>query len=103
MIEKKKELAAKCKQEKRARWMELKEIEEERLRVKASAEACLMEIEERKAKVEERRHAIEKERLKIEAEKEMNKRKEQKQRIIFMDARGMDDMARKYWELTRGA
>lgn len=38
----------------------------------------------------------------IEAKTEMNKRKEQEQRIMLMDARGVDDMSIYYWGLTRG-
>lgn len=68
-------MAAERKLEKMARWMELKVMEDERLRVKALAEAHLMEVEERKVRAGERRLAIEEQRLAIETQVEMNKRR----------------------------
>jgi hypothetical protein len=87
MVETKKALAAERRDEKAARWAELKAMEEEKWKKK-------MEIEERRTLAEERRVALEEER--IAKEKEIDERA-----IMFMDPSNMDATARKYWELTR--
>lgn len=53
--------------------------------MKAIDDARLVEFDERNAKVEECRFAIEEERLRIKAMKQMNKRQEHEQRVMFMD------------------
>jgi hypothetical protein len=87
MVETKKALAAERRDEKAARWGELKAMEQEKWKKK-------MEAEERRALAEERRVRIEEE--SIAKEKEVDERA-----IMFMDPSNMDAMARKYWELTR--
>ncbi|KAM0900421.1 hypothetical protein ACQ4PT_020672 [Festuca glaucescens] len=80
IIKIKKALAAEHKEEKAARWSELKSMEDEKWRSKLAAE-------DRKVNAEERRLAKEK--------------KAEEHAIIFMDPNTMDAKARRYWELTR--
>lgn len=87
MIETKKALAAERKEEKAARWNELKLMEDEKWRSKLAAK-------ERKLK-EERRLPPEEEML-------WNQKKVEEHAIMFMNPTTMDDTAKKFWELTRG-
>ncbi|KAE8814756.1 hypothetical protein D1007_07993 [Hordeum vulgare] len=77
-----------------------KEIEERR-----QAEERKVAAEERRAADEERRAAAEEKLAEIEERKvsneEMLKRIEQEQNIIFMDASGLDEKGRAYYELCR--
>uniref|UniRef100_R7W2R5 60S ribosomal protein L36a n=1 Tax=Aegilops tauschii TaxID=37682 RepID=R7W2R5_AEGTA len=88
MIETKKMMAAERKEGKMARWNELKALEDEKWKAKSVAE-------ERKLKVEERKLALEEERIR-------NAKKAEERAIMFMNPNIMDEIARKYWELTRG-
>ena len=88
MIETKKVLAAERKEEKMARWNELKVLEDEKWKTK-------LVFEERKLKAEERRLALEEERIR-------DAKKAEERAIMFMNPNTMDETARKYWELTRG-
>ncbi|KAM0866114.1 hypothetical protein ACQ4PT_042831 [Festuca glaucescens] len=87
IIKIKKALVAEHKEEKAARWSELKSMEDEKWRSKLAAE-------ERKVNAEERRLALEDERFAKE-------KKAEERAIIFMDPNTMDAKARRYWELTR--
>ena len=87
MVESKKALAAKRKEDGTAKWNELKCLEDEKWRSKLVAE-------ERKVKQEERRIALKEERL-------AKDKKAEERVIMFMDPNAMDATARKYWELTR--
>ncbi|KAI5001615.1 hypothetical protein ZWY2020_026265 [Hordeum vulgare] len=77
-----------------------KEIEERR-----QAEERKVAAEERRAAAEERRAAAEEKLAEIKERKvsneEMLKRIEQEQKIMFMDASGLDEKGRAYYELCR--
>ena len=88
MIETKKVLAAERKEEKMARWNELKVLEDEKWKAKLAAE-------ERKLKAKDRRLAHEEERI-------HDAKRTEEPAIMFMILNTMDETARKYWELTRG-
>ena len=88
IIKANKVLATERKEDKMARWNELKAFEDEKWKTKLAAE-------ERKLKVEERRLALGKERI-----RDANKVEECA--MMFMNSNTMDETARKYWELTRG-
>ena len=81
-------LAAERKEEKMARWNELKMLEDEKWKAKLA-------VEERKVKAEERRLALEEKRI-------HDARKAKERTIMFVNPNTMDETARKYWELTRG-
>ena len=88
MNETKKVLAAERKEDKMARWNELKVLQDEKWKAKLAAE-------ERKLKAEERRLALDEERIR-------DAKKAEERAIMFMNPNTMDETDRKYWELTRG-
>lgn len=88
MIETKKVLAAEHKEDKMARWNELKAFENEKWKTKLADG-------ERKLKAEERRLALEEERI-------CDAKKDKECAIMFINPNTMDETERKYWELTRG-
>ncbi|XP_073362287.1 uncharacterized protein [Aegilops tauschii subsp. strangulata] len=88
MIETKKVLAAERKEEKMARWNELKMLEDGKWKAE-------LEAKERKMKGEEHRLALEEERIR-------GAKKAEERAIMFMNPYTMDETARKYWELTHG-
>ena len=94
MVAVRKELASERRESRK------KELEERR-----QAEERKVAAEERKAAAEERRAVAEEKLADIEerkvANEEMAKRLEQEQKIMFMDASGLDEKGRAYYELCR--
>ena len=86
MIEAKKVLAAERKEEKMARWNELKVLEDEKWKAKLAAE-------ERKLKAEEHRLALEEERIR-------DAKKAEERAIMFMNPTTLDATTKWFWDLT---
>jgi hypothetical protein len=91
-------LAVQRKEEKEARWMELKALEEEKWRSKLA-------VEERRIALDEERMGrdkkIKEQRLALEAKKLAKEMEDADRTIMFMDPSSLDDKARAYWEITR--
>ncbi|KAM0907025.1 hypothetical protein ACQ4PT_016366 [Festuca glaucescens] len=98
IIETKKALAAERKEDKEARWTELKDLEDEKWRSKLAVEQRRIALDEERMAKEK---MIEEQRLALETEKLAKEREDADRTIMFMDPCSMDDKARAYWDITR--
>jgi hypothetical protein len=98
IIETNKTLAAERKENKEARWTELKALEDEKWWSKLAVEQRRITLDEKKMAKEK---MIEEQMLALEVEKLAKEREDADHTIMFMDPSSIDDKARAYWEITR--
>jgi hypothetical protein len=90
-IETKKALATERKEDKEARWNELKMLEDGKWRSKLAVEERMISLEEERMVKEKK---IQEERLALEREKLANEREDADHNIMFMNPCTLDDKAR---------